>query len=220
MHPGAVTPHLKCRNSTPLKDGHIMNDITLSQAFARRRTCREFQERGISIESLHRLLWAAQGITSETGKRTAPSAHALHPLRLMVAAGNVEDLEPGVYSVSGDTSSLTQSVHQDVRARLEAAALDEQPWIGTAAGIISICADFVTPSQDFADQPPFGRRGPNYVFIEAGAAAQNIYLQAVAEGLGCVLVAGFKDEATAEILGIGRPLAPVINMCFGWPQVG
>lgn len=53
---------------------------------------------------------------------------------------------------------------------------------------------------------------------EAGAAAQTISLQAVAEGLGCVLVAGFKDEATAGVLNLEPPLAPVLHMCFGWPS--
>ena len=194
-----------------------MEEITLGDALSRRRTWREFENRAVPLESLQRLLWAAQGITDDSGKRTAPSAHALHPLRLLVIAGRIDGLDVGAYAVEKDSGRLTHTARQDLRPDLQNAALEDQPWVGTAAGIITICADFITPCQGFAEQPPFGVRGLRYLYIEAGAAAQNVQLQAVAEGLGCVLVAGFKDEATAEILGLEAPIAPVAHLCFGWP---
>ena len=194
-----------------------MDEITLNQAMSIRRTWRDFEERAVPNDSLQRLLWAAQGITDESGKRTAPSAHALHPLRLFVVAGNIEGHHTGVYMVDREASNLTLVIQRDVRPELEDAALEDQPWIGAAAGIITICADFIAPSQAFAEQPPIGARGSRYVYIEAGTAAQNVHLQAAAEGLGCVLVAGFRDEATAEILGLEAPIAPVMHLCFGWP---
>jgi nitroreductase len=86
-----------------------------------------------------------------------------------------------------------------------------------AACVIIICADMVTPSQAFVDQKPFGSRGARYVYLEAGAAAQNLQLQAVAEGLGSVWVGGFNDEATADVLGLRAPLAPIIQLCVGYP---
>ena len=58
-----------------------------------------------------------------------------------------------------------------------------------------------------------------YAWIEAGAAAQNIQLQATAEGLGSVLVAGFRDEATAAALALETPIMPLIHLCFGWPAM-
>ena len=166
---------------------------------------------------LHKLLWAAQGITDETGKRTVPSAHALHPLRLYVTAGHVTNLTVGVYRASGDTLGLTPHIDQDVRARLREAALDDQPWIAQAPLIITLCADMVAASAAFADQPPYGTRGRRYAYIEAGAAAQNVQLRAGAEGLASVLVAGFRDEATAAILSLPTASEPLIHMCIGWP---
>ena len=136
-----------------------------------------------------------------------------------MAIANVEGHEPGIYRTVGQLERLELVRRGDVRGELQAAALEEQPWIGEAAAIISICADFARPARDFAEQPPFGRRGSRYVYIEAGAAAQNIQLKAVAEGLGCVLVAGFKDEATAEVLRLASPLAPILHICVGWPKV-
>jgi len=194
-----------------------MNTVSLEQAMSLRRTCRDFEDRAVPLGTMQRLLWAAQGVTEESGKRTAPSAHALHPLRLRLVAGNVENLAPGVYSVGEDAARLTSVVARDVRGDIEHAALEDQPWIGRAAGIISICADLASACRHFAEQPPVGARGLRYVYMEAGAAAQNVQLLSTAAGLGCVLVAGFRDEATTAVLDLSPPLAPILHLCLGWP---
>lgn len=194
-----------------------MNNFPLHQALRERRTCRAYDDRAVPSATLDRLVWAAQGIITEDGKRTAPSAHALHPLCLTVSSGRIEGQDQGIYSVDPQTGSLEMMRTGDVREALQAAALEDQPWIGSAAGILTICANFADPAMAFALQPPYGARGARYVYVEAGAAAQNVHLQAVSEGLGCVLVAGFRDEATADVLGLQAPVAPVLHLCFGWP---
>ena len=192
-------------------------EISLRQALLQRRTVRDFSNAAVPLQALQRLLWAAQGITGPDGNRTAPSAHAMHPLRLYVQAARVAGLDQGLYEIGVNDQSLRLLHGSDLRPALAAAAIDEQPWIGQAACIIVICADMVKPAQAFADQRPFGRRGVRYVYLEAGAAAQNLQLQAVAEGLGCVGVGGFNDEATADVLGLGIPLEPVMQLCIGYP---
>ena len=57
-----------------------MNEMTLHKALTERRTVREFDNRSLERDVLQRLLWAAQGITGDANKRTAPSAHTMHPL--------------------------------------------------------------------------------------------------------------------------------------------
>lgn len=194
-----------------------MPEISLTRTLCERRTCRAFQDRPVPADSVDRLLWAAQGKTGQDGRRTAPSAHALYPLRMIVAAGNLAGRDPGIYAIGPDGSDFAPVKSGDARPALQDAALEDQPWIGSAAGIITICADFAAAATAFAEQPPYGARGARYVYIEAGAAAQNVLLQATAEGLGCVLVAGFRDEATARILDLEAPVAPVLHLCFGWP---
>ncbi len=194
-----------------------MKDISLHLAMSTRRTCRAFDGSSVSDEVVRRLLWAAQGITDDSGNRTAPSAHALHPLSLMLTAGTVEGRQSGLYSVGRDAETLERVRDGNLCPALEDAALEDQPWIGAAAGVITVCADFPAAAQTFAEQPPLGERGARYVYIEAGAAAQNVQLQAVAEGLACVLVAGFCDDATSEILGLDTTRTPVLHLCFGWP---
>ena len=195
-----------------------MDQNTLHDLIATRRTCRAFSDHPLPSDVLERILWAAQGITDENGNRTAPSAHALHPLRLRLASGSIEGLSPAVYDVSAGEGSLVRVRDGDVRRELMDATIDDQPWIASATAILTIVADMVTPVRDFADQEPLGKRGYRYVYIEAGAAAQNAMLQATADGLGSVLVAGFNDTATAGVLGLRPPYEPILHLCLGWPE--
>lgn len=192
--------------------------IDLVDAISGRRSCRDYAARPITLAALRSILSAAQGVTDPDGKRAVPSAHGLYPLRLYVIAGAVEGLATGIHAVghAGDRD-LALHLDGDVRPALEAAALDVQPWIGKAPCIVAICADLALAAETFAKQPPYGGRGIRYALLEAGAAAQAIQLQAVAEGLGSVLVAGFRDEETADALRLPAPIAPIALMCLGWP---
>lgn len=195
-----------------------MNNDAVQQALSVRRSVRTFSDKPLKLELVKRLVWAAQGITRDTGLRTAPSAHGLHPLRLYVAAGNVEGLTKGLHHVDEQTGELRWRGSPDILSRLRKAAVDDQKWITDTACVISICADFVTPCRNFADQKPYGRRGSRYVYIEAGAAAQNVALQAIALGVGSILVAGFDDGATAECLGLSPWIEPVLHICAGFEE--
>lgn len=194
-----------------------MPNATLSQVLSQRRTVREFSDSSIPLQVLKNLLWAGQGITGADGKRTVPSAHALHPLRLYLQASRVTDLDQGLYEVDPTDHCLKQVTGSDLRSSLTKAAIGNPQWMMDAACIIIICADMIGPTQAFADQRPYGSRGARYAYLEAGAAAQSVQLQAVAEGLGSVWVGGFNDEATADILGLSAPLAPIIQLCVGYP---
>lgn len=210
-----------CSISTPTTDPpHTrtgLPETTLSQALLQRRTVRDFSDTEIPLKAVQNLLWAAQGITGPEDRRTAPSAHAMHPLRLYLQTNRTAGLGTGLYEVDPFDHSLRQLSSADLRSDLAKAAIGEPPWLMEAACIVIICADMVGPSQAFADQKPFGRRGARYVYLEAGAAAQNLQLQAVAEGLGSVLVGGFNDEATANVLQLQAPLEPVLLLCIGYP---
>ncbi len=55
----------------------------------------------------------------------------------------------------------------------------------------------------------YGERAERYVHLEAGHAAQNLLLQAVALELGAVPIGAFDDDAVQDALGLPddhRPL--------------
>ncbi len=192
------------------------NSSSVADILFSRRSCRDFNEDPITEDDLNAILWAAQGITGSGGKRTAPSADALYPIRLLVATRNGEGFTPGLYYGYDAPSGMLSCIQEgELLSSLEAAALEEQSWIGKAAAVVIITADFTSARQVFSEQPPLGMRGERYVWIEAGGIAQNMHLQATDMGLGGVLVAGIDDTATTKALKLAPPWEPVLLFCLG-----
>ena len=61
----------------------------------------------------------------------------------------------------------------------------------------------------------YGDRGIRYVHMKAGHAAQNVYLQAIALGLGTVVVGAFRDDQVSEILNLPKNERPLYIMPEG-----
>jgi thiazole/oxazole-forming peptide maturase SagD family component len=67
------------------------------------------------------------------------------------------------------------------------------------------------------DSRKYGNRGYRLIHLDAGHAAQNAYLFGAEQGLGILEYAGFRDENTAELLGINYPQeAVVIALIVGY----
>lgn len=191
------------------------NEAVLKILLSVRRSVRSFREHPLSLTSLETLLHAGQGHTSPDGKRTAPSAHALHPLGLIVVVRRVQGLTPGVYTYDGDTGKLSRSGDVLDEGSLSSAALGDEKWLEDAPAVIAIVADREAAIRHFADQQPDGLRGARYVDFEAGAVTQNIYLSATAAGLGGVVVMGFDDLKMGKTLKLEAPTFPVALFCVG-----
>jgi len=177
--------------------------MPLEATLDRRRSLRDFSGAALALADLGQLLWAAQGTTSGEGHRTAPSAGALYPLEVYVVAGRVEGLAAGCWRYETRAHRLVGIAEGDRRRPLAAAALG-QDWLARAPAVIVLAG--VEERTAFK----YGDRAPRYVHIEAGAAAQNVALQAEARGLGTVVVGAFDDARVAELAGLRtgeRPLA-------------
>ena len=170
-------------------------EISLEETLYERRSRRDFTDEELSSKELSQLLWAAQGITSKWGGRTAPSAGALYPLELYVVVGNVEGLSQGVYHYNPENHSINRVLEGDKRKQLEIAALG-QPYVGEAAINLIITAVYERTTRKY------GERGKRYVLLEVGHAAQNVYLQCGGLGLGTVVIGAFEDDKVKTILNI------------------
>jgi SagB-type dehydrogenase family enzyme len=182
--------------------------ITVEEALEKRRSVREYTDDPVSLGAASRLLWAAQGITGDDGERTAPSAGALYPIELYLAAGNVEDLSPGLYKYRPATHALSRLGGRDLRKELAFAALG-QDWVGDGAAVIVVAAVYERTTRKYGD------RGVRYVHMEVGHVAQNIYLQAAALGLGTTLVGAFHDDDVARVLGLPDAEVPLAILPIG-----
>ncbi len=178
----------------PLPEPRYDSDFSIERSLLGRRSVREYSGESLTLDEVSQLLWAAQGITNESGHRTAPSAGGLYPLEIYIFAGNVEELSPGIYHYLPQGHELELIAEGDKRDELSEAALS-QSWVKEGAMAIVITAIYERTTGKY------GERGVRYVHIEAGHVAQNICLQGVAMGLGLVTVGAFHDEDIIALLG-------------------
>jgi len=173
-----------------------------------RRSVRRYSKEAITLNDLSQLLWAAQGITSGEGFRTAPSAGALYPLEVYVVAGNVDGLAGGVYRYRVDGHTLQRIRDGDLRGNLSECAL-KQTQITDASVDIVFAAVFERSTAKY------GERGVRYAYIEAGHAAQNVYLQAESLGLGVCAVGAFYEQEVSELLALPGDETPIYILTVG-----
>lgn len=181
---------------------------SVADVLARRRSLRNFAQEPLALAAVSQLLWAAQGVTSPDGKRTAPSAGALYPLELYLVAGAVTGLEAGVYHYEPQRHRLLLRAKGDPRRELAEAAL-EQEWVAEAPAVLVIGAVYQRTERKY------GRRAPRYVHMEVGHAAQNVYLQAVALDLGTVMVGAFRERSLKRVLQLPEGVEPIGVMPVG-----
>lgn len=182
--------------------------VSVEEALLKRRSIREYKDEPLTLEEISQLLWAAQGVTSSEGLRTAPSAGALYPIEVYFVAGKVEGLSAGVYKYKPEEHELLKIVDGDKRNELCDAALG-QAWVREAPAVIVISALFERTTEKY------GQRGERYVYMEAGHVAQNISLQATALNLGTVTVGAFDDEQVKKVLEIPAKEEPLYLMPVG-----
>lgn len=166
--------------------------MSLEEALARRRSVREFAPGELTLPEISQLVWAAQGVTAPE-RRTAPSPGATYPLEVYLVVGEVNSLAAGVYRYDPGPHRLELVADGDIRVPVADVAVG-QTWISKAAIVVVLAAVFERTTARY------GKRGERYVYVEAGHAAQNLLLQAVALGLGARPVGAFNDLGVSRLL--------------------
>jgi SagB-type dehydrogenase family enzyme len=179
--------------------------MPLADALAKRRSAREFAPAPLGADQIGQLLWAAQGVTSRAGQRTAPSAGALYPLELYVATAD------GLFHYEPAAHRLTRRAERDPRAAIAAAAHGQE-------SVAAAPAVFAFAAVAARTEGKYGTRTPRYVAMEAGHAAQNLLLEATALGLVGVPVGAFDDRRLAEALGLPPDQQPLYLVPVGRPR--
>ncbi len=193
-----------------LPEPRYAGNISVEEALSKRRSIRAYSGDNLTIEEVSQLLWAAQGITSPWGGRTAPSAGALYPLELYLVAGDVEGIDKGAYRYRPEEHELEKVKDGDIRAELAEAALGpNQEHVKDAAIDIVFTAVYERTTVKYKE------RGIRYARMEAGHAAQNVYLQAVSLDLGTVVIGAFSEDKVKEIVNAEEQENPLYIMPVG-----
>lgn len=189
-----------------LPSPRLKGTLTLEESLSQRRSVREFTEDKLSLEEIGQLLWAAQGITHMSGYRTAPSAGALYPLEVYVIT------QEGAYHYDPQLHRINIPLQGDLRPELYAAALQQEPVLN-APIVFVITAVYERTEQKYGEE-----RSARYVQLEAGHAAQNLLLQAIALELGAVPIGAFSDEEIKTALSLQDDQQPLYLIPVGHPK--
>lgn len=188
--------------SIKLPSPRLDGGVSVEKALLERRSVRSYKVEPLALAEVSQLLWAAQGITEpKRGLRTAPSARASYLLEVYLVAAKVTGLPAGMYRYRPRGHELARVSTGDIRADLFSAV--GQPPVRNAPAALLIA----------------GLTGkgtnPEWMYLEAGHAAQNVYLQAVSLNLGTVVMAGFKPDAVKKELRLPEGEQPIYVMPVG-----
>ncbi|OPY06870.1 MAG: Nitroreductase family protein [Syntrophaceae bacterium PtaB.Bin038] len=191
----------------PLPEPKQRGSVSLEEAMAKRVSVRDFRPRALTREEIAQILWAAGGQTRPWGGRTVPSAGALYPLEIDIVTPD------GVFRYRPDRHRLEQRAAGNVISNLAAAAYGQR-CVARAPAVVVLSAVYERT------RARYGSRAERYVHMEAGHAAQNIHLAAVALGLGSVAVGAFHDDGVHRALGLSREERPLYLIPVGEPAAG
>ncbi len=189
-----------------LPEPRLEGDISLEALLAARRSMRSYDDRALTLDEISQVLWAGQGITSDRGGRTAPSAGALYPIKLYLVVGSVEGVPSGVYLYDPADHSIEKVRDGDFRQELTSACLEQGSIADAPASLVITAIPSITEAR-YAD------RSMRYIDAEVGCICQSVYLQCETLGLGTVAVGAFHDDNVAEVLTTDAE--PRLVMPFG-----
>ena len=189
--------------------------LSVEAAMLKKKSVREFKGTELKLEEVSQLLWAANGdlpvdaVTSATSK-VIPSAGGVYPLEVFLVSGakTVQGLDAGVYRYVPGSNSLRLVQARDARALLSSAALG-QVSVARAPATIVIGAVMAKSAAKY------GFRSGQYVYMEAGCADQNLYLQAESLGLHAATVGAFQEDQVSAVLKLPSEVTPLLLVSVG-----
>jgi SagB-type dehydrogenase family enzyme len=159
--------------------------LPVTRAIQQRRSARGFREEAIAQEAL--------GFALELARSPG--------LALRLVVHRVQGLAPGIYDAAAGERMLAEVRSGSFERALVRACLFQEK-AGTAAVAFTWLADLRSPAD--------GERHYRDRLLEAGAAAERVYLAAESLGLAARNLAGFFDDSLNDLLGTdGRERAAV-----------
>ena len=174
----------------------------LTEILNARKSIRQFDTvKVLSDEVIMDILWTANGVNREDGKRTAPSAVNAQDIQLYVCK------DSGVYFYKAQDETLEQVSAADIRPL----------FAGRNAGALKNPVILLVSDKD--KFPPFGDEPRNrFAAMDAGYVSQNIYLYCAANGMATVACAGgINPKAIQEALGWPETMVALLYHPIGYP---
>jgi nitroreductase len=182
-------------------------NIPLMQALRDRKSTRDFADKKLSEKHLSELLWSANGMNRDNGKRTSPAAMNKQAVDIYVV------MQEGIYLYDAPENQLTGVAKGDYRKDT-----GRQAFVTVAAVTLVFVADL-----DKFDSPSAKNKMPDEektknALLAVGCQMQNVGLYCASEGLGAV-VRGYVDQNSFGKLINARPTQKVLCAeTVGYPK--
>lgn len=197
------------QNPIALPAPRLKGDVSVEEAIVSRRSKRTFLDKPLSLSQVGQLLWAAQGVTDPSGKRTAPSAREAYPYTVYVMVRNVTGLKPGFYEYLPKTHALGDMNFPNAPVDFNNAGVEET---AKASPIVLVLTAAFGKN---ADKFPAGTTSSYY--LEGGHIGQNLYLQVESLKLGMVVQGGVGKVSEAFKIDPAEKTVYVIPMGYPAP---
>lgn len=171
-------------------------ETTVIEALQNRRSERVFAEKQMSDQDLASLLWAANGINREDGRRTAPSAINAQDIDIYVVRTD------GAYLWDAKENTLKRVSDEDLRPLV---AKGQDFVLQAPVSLVLV-----------SDKSRFGNRPANFAQADAGYVSQNICLYCSAAGWACCPRASMDTEGLKKALQLSESQEPMLNNTVGY----
>lgn len=174
----------------------------------RRRSFRDFNQKGISLAHLSQLLWATQGITLKTDMmefRASPSAGALYPIETYLVVNHVETLDKGIYHYHVLKHGIELLQRGDYGMPIAIGGLGQE---------MLAKADLVFAWTAVAERSKwkYRQRAYRYIYLDAGHIGQSLATASEALKLKSCAVGALFDEEVNSLLGVDGKEETVVYM--------
>jgi len=185
----------------------LSGGATVMQALKNRKSTRSFLDKPLSLQHLSDLLWAANGVNREDGKRTAPAALGIQFVDIYVV------LKEGVYLYDAPKNELVLVAAGDFRAET-----GMQHFVSTAPLNLVYVADLAKLKRLPEFVPVMSREAKlGWAYVAAGAQSENVYLYCASAGLGAVVRALIDRGKFGQTARLRPEQVIVLTQTVGYP---
>lgn len=209
----------------PLPNSKLVTDHSFTAALIKRKTCREFLRKSVSLEDISTLLYLSFGYLKErqedispltprhlAPRRSSPSAGGLNSCEAYLYAYNIRTLNPGIYYYHPALHAVRfiQKINTSLGTLMQG-----QHFIGNLAFGV-----FITSRFDKLWWKYEHSRAYRAALLEAGHLSQTFQLTATALGFSTWLSAAMNDSQVEKVLNINAMEEQVLLFTGGGHSTG
>ncbi len=199
-------------NTIKLPEPTYRSSVSIETSLKNVKPKRSYSDENVTLKDASQLLWAAQGVNVDWGDRTTPSAKSTYPLSIFIIANKIEGVNQGLYQYIPGEREMIHAIKPLTEGKYQAALYNSlnQNSMKNPAGVIFVTGNMTKMAQAYG-----GIAHDKEVYLEAGHAAQNLYLQAESLKLGLVALSNFDDSIIRNIINIPEEETLIYIVPFG-----